>query len=1201
MIGTVKVYQGYDDKPILEESNLIVDGFKEHIVDIMTRVPAPSALDDDVNVSASYNTSNFTVQAMSLAPNESNFNRINALGVASGLIRTSTVSGVNPMDDYAWSYREDFPNGPDFTGVNFRGNPAVNSRLSNGTFSSVTNFFKNNTFKDYSLDIALSGFYVNELLSLYELPNWTIQSDLRYNPSSSEFDDSYEYGSCARYDMSAALPDVSSIYSILSGTEASSTYAEPDDGILFIRSFAPSSTVGESSGAVVLKQTATAYNSSLEPWVSLSGGVPSNVLAEIKFQFSSLAGLDGAEIHVTARDVVEGDYYNFSESVDGVRNSWGGDGSALVVDASAGLSGTVSKFIQVPQSKVKNPLEVSFYFYSKTDSDNLKCYFWNAGLNIIDSWGIGNLSPQGDITTVSGNDFRSSGLYVNLSAVGSVIESTDLSNITYVSQFANLNPTKRYSYAFYIEPNTNTGGTDTLRGACVKRYASNVFDQGKYNLLTDLRASSLVETRLMDSTYAISPEYNRTATFTKYDALDVVKASDLCLEVSSSLSGGFSCASSNSFKFTGEILKSFYNGLSAAPVEFTLETSGFDVNGDRLKFNFESGNWVVSGEGTSLKSSSVFDSGRWSKFESTTINPVPLIAEGIQPNSEGKFDFILTVSATGTLPGFVKSLKMESLAIPASEEVMESFKFSTDGTDMSPSAHWVTVGDEIFSGIEPDKQAPRVFTNPGIGQISLIGTYALFGMFGASASIHESDSVYQFFILPNTANTGATNEFVKVEGVYCVDACLLVVDEEVSDDVLTSETYFRNPRRDILTGAYFVQNDSSSLYPTQFYSTGGLGFLNVAGIYQFTGSGLGLLYYGQNDPGAAALEPTFKMCKSFSLSDLTLPVSSEGVAFSIDYNSIAAEDSQYEARWSVVANTRNGDYVYWNATDSIWEKKGRGEETLNSFVYPVSGINTATLSYRFNRSTIVSIDNEDFTDDTVLTFNINLVDIDNAAYLFLNNWRFYNVTASATFDLGTFPEPDDTTVQPVNELAGRLGQFTNNLEYKASSITTDRALGSANWLPDVNVSALSSYPGSTHNAGKAINSDGFIYKNDTLLAGTFAISGYYTSSNSTSIVHVIDVSSTDCDFFDTQGGIGAIGLWGFDIDATYRKLLDNGYSLSAIYNTDGEDPADLYNMTEIDRNPVFRLLSKKVFRRPLTAATTVNPSVLRIVWEIKFL
>ena len=39
MRGTVRVYQAYDEKPIFEESNLIVDGFKEHIVDIMTPVP----------------------------------------------------------------------------------------------------------------------------------------------------------------------------------------------------------------------------------------------------------------------------------------------------------------------------------------------------------------------------------------------------------------------------------------------------------------------------------------------------------------------------------------------------------------------------------------------------------------------------------------------------------------------------------------------------------------------------------------------------------------------------------------------------------------------------------------------------------------------------------------------------------------------------------------------------------------------------------------------------------------------------------------------------------------------------------------------------------------------------------------------------------------------------------------------------------
>ena len=79
-----------------------------------------------------------------------------------------------------------------------------------------------------------------------------------------------------------------------------------------------------------------------------------------------------------------------------------------------------------------------------------------------------------------------------------------------------------------------------------------------------------------------------------------------------------------------------------------------------------------------------------------------------------------------------------------------------------------------------------------------------------------------------------------------------------------------------------------------------------------------------------------------------------------------------------------------------------------------------------------------------------------------------------------------------------------------------------------------------------------------------------------------------------------MGLWAFDIDKTYAKLLDNGYPLSSIYDKAG-GAGELYNVTDIDRNPVFKLLAKKVFRRPITIASGLTNPSLRIVWEINFL
>lgn len=1199
MKGTVRVYQGYDEKPIFEESNLIVDGFKEHIVDIMTRVPAPSAVSADV--SASYTTSNFTVQAMSFSPNESNFDRIHSLACLSGYVDSASLTSLDPGDGNAWSYREDISNSQ-FSAVNARGAPATNSILQNNVFSATRDYFKNSTFKDFNLNAQLPGFYINQFLSLYELPNWEILSDLRFNPSSNEFETTYRYGSCSRYDMSANLPAVSGIYAMLSGTEASSTYAEPDDGILYIRSFSPSSAGSDSSGAVTLRQTASVYDTHMEPWASIEDETALDVLAEIRFQFSSTVGLDGAEIHVRAKDLVRGDYYNFNPTSEYSRHTWGGGGSALVVDASAGLSGTVSKFINLPQSRVKNPLQISYSFFSKGTSDRLECYFWNPALRIVEDWYIGNIAPEGDIATVSGNAFRSPGMFIDLSNVDADLNATDLSNVTYISQFANMAPSKVYSYLFTVERNTAAATNDYLRAAVLKRYVSNMSEQGRYNLLATPSASALNETRLTNATYAVSPELHRDSILTEFDGQNtLLRPSDLCLHVSSYVTGAFSCSANRPFIFEGEVCTEFNNGLAAAPVGFILETSGLNSDGKRLKFNFETGNWVPSGEGTVLDSSSIFSVGRFSPFESITIDPVSLIAEGVPLNSDGAFDFTLTVSALSNKPAFVKSLRMNSLAIPTTQQKKELFLYANTFNAIN---RWNEVKDgvNIFSGYSPTTNVSPV-TSPNLTSWNTVNqSAAIAGMNTASGSIHSDETTYQFIICRDTVSRGtAAGVMAKVTGAYCNDAALTVVDVEIGDDVLTSELYFNAPRRDIVGEPYMMMNVFSSLYDnSDALSAIPFPFVlfDAAPGWAYWSEKPNALWVYSNTVSQSTASTA--LCHSFNYKDLILPVSSEGMAFSFEYNTVYGAAGN-PVKWLANANTSSGKIVHWDATTSSWGEAKRGEEPNNDFAYTVAA--NGTTNVQFTRTPVIDIRNQDFDDDTVLTFSIVLQNVEAQRLLLINDWRFYNVTASAMFDLGAFPGPEDTTVQPSSLPAGRLGQFTNNIEIAPSSITEARALGSANWAPDPDTSALASDSvgtiASTHNIGGCVNSDGFVYSGQADSNG-FSLSGYTVTTTASSIKHTIDLSSTDVNFFDLQGGIGAMGLWAFDINKTYAKLLDNGYNLSAIYDQPGAS-GELYNVTDIDRNPVFKLLAKKVFRQPITIASGLTNPSLRIVWEINFL
>jgi hypothetical protein len=134
-----------------------------------------------------------------------------------------------------------------------------------------------------------------------------------------------------------------------------------------------------------------------------------------------------------------------------------------------------------------------------------------------------------------------------------------------------------------------------------------------------------------------------------------------------------------------------------------------------------------------------------------------------------------------------------------------------------------------------------------------------------------------------------------------------------------------------------------------------------------------------------------------------------------------------------------------------------------------------------------------------------------------------------------------------------------------------------------------------------VNTDGFIYSGYAGLDNSLALAGFYTSSTSTSVTYIVDFSGPSISAFDSQGGIGAIGLWAFDVDATFKKLIENGHSASAVYDKTSPWTGGLYTLSDTTRNPVFRLLSKKVFRQPITIHSSATNPVVRIAWEINFL
>ena len=218
------------------------------------------------------------------------------------------------------------------------------------------------------------------------------------------------------------------------------------------------------------------------------------------------------------------------------------------------------------------------------------------------------------------------------------------------------------------------------------------------------------------------------------------------------------------------------------------------------------------------------------------------------------------------------------------------------------------------------------------------------------------------------------------------------------------------------------------------------------------------------------------------------------------------------------------------------------------------------------------------------------------------------------------PNPIDTDIQPsVGKGPGRLGHFLNYYNFSGSYPFLDtvdlREYGC--YLPSGGISFAGSSFGYTHpgnltndmsgtqtgdlNSASAINSEGFILESTVARAsqtlvdasGGFIVSGIADVSATREVKYILTISYKDWKFLDYYyGGIGAIGLWTIDMDATLDK-----------YSSESETTGiDLYNVADISRNPVFKLFAKKVFLPGglKIDETSSNDDYMTITWGLKF-
>lgn len=525
MIGTLEIYQGYvsdgnveiSKEPVYRKKNMIVDGAKECVVDLMTRIPSPTGI--ETSTSSTYEVSNYTIQGMSISPNEGAFSRFDSLIAASAYVVDLTGNMTFPggatsvgsvasqregevvwssMDasstTEAWALLPDMPN-YEFTSVNsgFSGANYINGLLDNVTFSSVTNLLKNSTFKQFGLDSSLSAASMNNILRLYELDRWDIQSCLRYRNELTEYTSKEWCGSVSR----DAITDISALSSLVA-----SGYADSDDGVLFVRTFAASSDESmDSSAGVRIKQTFT-------PAVAEDAFTPRqkddatlSMVAEITAKSLCVSGGFGGGYFVYLKNETSRECYNFSAAGSFARNEWGGSGSPLWIPLSEGVSSTLSHFVNIPNTMANDRMTLEFSFVADDNVGFLTfTHFWDVGVNVLDGWYYGHVCEYDTLQRVYNNDFTNPQLFLNSTGRSDVTKplgELPLSSITYISQLFSMAPNKLYTpniwgecrdgygnpQGFYAAQDEPPGGP-LLDIAVVKKATSNYKKGNSWNYLT---------------------------------------------------------------------------------------------------------------------------------------------------------------------------------------------------------------------------------------------------------------------------------------------------------------------------------------------------------------------------------------------------------------------------------------------------------------------------------------------------------------------------------------------------------------------------------------------------------------------------------------------------------------------------------------------------------------------------------------------
>lgn len=328
-------------------------------------------------------------------------------------------------------------------------------------------------------------------------------------------------------------------------------------------------------------------------------------------------------------------------------------------------------------------------------------------------------------------------------------------------------------------------------------------------------------------------------------------------------------------------------------------------------------------------------------------------------------------------------------------------------------------------------------------------------------------------------------------------------------------------------------------------------------------------------------------------------------------------------------NTLDASTFAFNPNSGSWihhtgNSQAFNDSTASISTYPFTDVTTPTFFI-----------DESFTDDVKLMVKLihrlpGAQETDPSGFAEMDTFKMYEVfTAADVSGVRSYPpNPTDSTLQPVSEGAGKEGHFLNYIEFSAtpesSGLTYGEILQHGCYLPgsgtymhedtfgDEAANTFSGVLSGTLNKTGVVNSEGFIMPSPVAVASqTIADSsaGFVTSalgdlSATREIKYILTLTAEEWKFLDYYyGGIGNIGLWTIDYEATAKKLGGEFGKPPFIVPESGTPYAEsLYNLTDTTLNPVYKLFAKKVFAPGglKIPEGTAYDEHLTIVWGIKF-